>query len=52
MILHLVEANNGPFVYVDAHEEYLTPDEARRAATKLLELAHRAEHPIDDAEWP
>lgn len=52
MILHLVEADNGPSVYVNALEDYLSPDQARRLAVKLLELAQQAEHPTTAPEWP
>lgn len=52
MILHLVDAGNGPAVYVDAREDHLSADEARRLATKLLELAHEIDHPSTASEWP
>ena len=52
MILHLVEAGSGTVVYMDAKEEYREPDQARRTATKLLELAQRAERPATDPAWP
>ena len=51
-MLHLVDAGSGIVVYVDAREEYLRPDEARRLAVKLIELAHRAERPTTASEWP
>ncbi|MBX0299400.1 hypothetical protein K2F54_05340 [Cryobacterium sp. 1639] len=52
MILHLVDTKTGPLVYVDAKDDYLTPDEARRLAIKLLELAQQAERPTVASEWP
>lgn len=52
MILHLVDAGSGTVVYVDAREEHMSPDDARVLARKLLELAHKAEHPTTASEWP
>ena len=52
MILHLVDAGSGTVVYVDAREDHLSPDEARRLAVKLLELAQQAERPTTASEWP
>ena len=49
MILQPVEANNGPFVYVDVREEYLTPADARDLAAKLLAYADQLE-PAPEAE--
>ena len=27
-------------------------DEARKLAIKLIELAHKIAHPVDESEWP
>ena len=43
MILRLLEANNGPFVHLDADHEYLTPEEARQIASAMNLLADKAE---------
>ena len=51
-ITHLVDANDGRFVYVEARDDYLTADEARVLARKLLELAHQIDHPMLASEWP
>ena len=50
-INHLAEQNGEQYVYVLA-DEYLRPAEARRLAIKLIELAHKIEHPVDESEWP
>lgn len=31
---------------------HLTPAEARRTAVRLIEAAHRIEHPTEGGEWP
>ncbi|MDJ0323388.1 hypothetical protein QMG61_06380 [Cryobacterium sp. PH31-AA6] len=52
MAIHHVAVIGGRgVVYIDAREEHLTPDEARRLATRLIELAHQAERPADP-DWP
>ena len=49
-INHIAEQNGAQYVFLLA-DEYLLPDEARRLAIKLIELAHRIEHPADEPEW-
>lgn len=51
-IAHLAVIDGSSLVYVDARDEYLSPDVARRTAIKLLELALEAEHPKEHTEWP
>ena len=51
-IAHLAVIDGKSLVYVDARDEYQTPDQARRTATRLLELAQQAERPVDESEWP
>ena len=51
-IAHLAVIDGNSLVYVDARDEYLTADQARRQAIKLLELAQQAEHPKEYTEWP
>lgn len=43
MIVNLLEADNGPFVHLDASHEYLTPADAREIASALSRLADKAE---------
>ena len=50
-ITHAAERNGEQYVYLLA-DEYLLPDEARKIALRLIELAHRIEHPVDVSEWP
>ncbi|TFC85801.1 hypothetical protein E3T24_07755 [Cryobacterium sp. TmT2-59] len=52
MILHLVAANNGPFIYLDAREDYLSPADARRLGTRLHCLAAEADPPVAEDDEP
>ena len=50
-INHIAERDGEQYVYLLA-DEYLLPDEARKIAIKLIELAHKIEHPVDESDWP
>ncbi|TFC03633.1 hypothetical protein [Cryobacterium mannosilyticum] len=52
MILHLVAANNGPFIYLDAREDYLSPADARDLGTRLHRLAAEADPPVAEPDEP
>lgn len=51
MIVHVAVVAGRGLVYVDVPETHVAPDEARRMATKLIEIAAEAERPTTD-EWP
>ena len=50
-INHIAERDGEQLVYLLA-DEYLLPDEARKIAIRLIELAHKIEHPVDESDWP
>ena len=50
-INHIAERDGEQHVYLLA-DEYLLPDEARKIAIRLIELAHKIEHPVDESDWP